>query len=107
MLIANGLGVFAGAMSGAALLGAILLWAYGLWWLGIALATTARYLPNGPRSISAGGDIPSRSEFYAVATLRLAAVVHLPGDRHLWRSSGRRAVGDLDRGCHQNLFRGC
>lgn len=78
VLIANGLGVFAGAMSGAALLGAILLWAYGLWWLGMALATTARYLRNGPPFNLGWWGYTFPIGTYAVATLRLAAVVHLP-----------------------------
>jgi len=78
VLAANGLGLFAGAMSGAAFLGAILLWAYGLWWLGMALAITARYVANGlPFNLGWWG-YTFPIGVYAVATLRLAAAVHFP-----------------------------
>ncbi|RDJ08992.1 TDT family transporter [Rhizobium grahamii] len=78
VLAANGLGLFAGAMSGAAFLGAILLWAYGLWWLGMALAITARYVANGlPFNLGWWGYIFPIG-VYAVATMRLAAALHFP-----------------------------
>lgn len=78
VLEANGLGIFAGAVSGTAFFGAIMLWAYGLWWLGMALAVTIRYLSNGlPFNLSWWG-YTFPVGVYALATLRLSAVISVP-----------------------------
>ena len=78
VLAANGLGIFVAAFSGASLLGAVLLWGYGLWWMAMAIAITIRYIREGlPFNIGWWG-YTFPLGVYAVATLRLAAIIPMP-----------------------------
>jgi C4-dicarboxylate transporter/malic acid transport protein len=78
VLADQGLGDYGPAIRGAGLAGALILWGYGLWWMGLAALVTARHLRHGlPFNLGWWG-YTFPLGVYAVATLKLAAVLPLP-----------------------------
>jgi C4-dicarboxylate transporter/malic acid transport protein len=72
---ANGLGDYGGAARGIGLIGGVMLWGYGFWWATMAALITARYLREGlPFNLGWWG-YTFPIGVYALATLRLAAVI--------------------------------
>jgi C4-dicarboxylate transporter/malic acid transport protein len=78
VLPATGLGVYGDAARGAGLIGALLLWGYGLWWLGLATLITARQFRRGMVFNLGSWGYTFPLGVYAVATLKLAALLPLP-----------------------------
>jgi C4-dicarboxylate transporter/malic acid transport protein len=73
-----GLGAVGPAIQGAGLVGALLLWGYGLWWMALAILVTLRQLRLGlPFNLGWWG-YTFPLGVYAVATLRLAALLPVP-----------------------------
>ena len=78
ILAANGLGDYGPAARGFGLIGGVLLWGNGLWWAGIATLINLRHLRHGlPFNLGWWG-YTFPLGVYAVATLRLAALLPIP-----------------------------
>ena len=74
---ANGLGDYGATARGIGLVGGVMLWGYGFWWAVMASLITARYLRHGlPFNLGWWG-FTFPIGVYALATLKLAAVLHL------------------------------
>ncbi len=82
VLDVNGLGAVAQGVAGASLLAAILLWGYGIWWLATAVLITLRVARNGLPFNMGWWGFTFPLGVYAVATLRLSAILPIPAIAH-------------------------